>query len=145
MAAKNQNKSYLMVAIFSLLAGCLLAVYVFLRISGNKSTEVHKQPVQIADAYLTALKNADFESAYALCDTSLRRNIGNSLNLQVEIEGYHIQPLNWQYGATNTSDAQAELHGKMTFKDNGEGTFDLTLTEYKEGWKVSKYTLTRDS
>lgn len=122
-----------------------MAAYVYSRINASKTTAVYKQPVEVADAYLNALKKADYESAFALCDTSLQKKLGSTLNLQVETEGYHVQPFSWQYDTPDASGTQVDLHGQMTFRDAGEGTFDLMLTEYKEGWKISKYTLTRDS
>jgi hypothetical protein len=94
------------------------------------------QPVADAgDAYMSALRDSDFNKAFSLSSQSLQQEAGNAQGLQTALAAK--QPQSWTFTSRNINNNQGTLSGNATYKDGSTGTVDLVLVKEGNDWKVA--------
>lgn len=112
-------------------------------VGGAQEEEVYAT----GDAFLTALKDEDYDQAYALFVPELQQQIGDVADLQSMIQDNMAQPGEWEWTSyklsTGEGDVQtASLEGSLTYQEGREGAVTLTLVKIGEGWKLTSFNLT---
>lgn len=101
----------------------------------------------IGDAFLTALKEEDYDQAYAFFVPELQQQIGDVADLQSMIQDNMAQPDEWAWTSFKQSTGEggvqtASLEGSLTYLDEREGAVTLTLVKIGEEWKLTSFNLT---
>lgn len=134
------NKKILLIIAAVLLVLCLLCagIGVVAFVLGMGAT----QPVvDVGDQFMNALKNEDYNGAYALCAPSLQQELRNPQGLANLIRNARVQPTQWSYASRNIANNQGQLDGSVTFVNNREGTLQLVLTQVGGTWKIAGFRL----
>ena len=94
------------------------------------------QPVANAgDAYMTALRDGDYNKAFDLSAPSLQQEAGNAAGLEAALS--FKQPATWGFTSRNINNNDGSLSGTTTYKDGSTGTVDMALTKVGNDWKVT--------
>jgi hypothetical protein len=99
------------------------------------------------DAFLTALKDEDYDQAYALFVPELQQQIGEVADLQSMIQDNMAQPDEWEWTSFKQSTGEggvqtASLEASLTYLEGREGAVTLTLVKIGEEWKLTSFNLT---
>jgi hypothetical protein len=137
----DRKKILAVIAAISLVAGCCLMLILYPVLKGEDIFHPQPSPQQVGEAFFQALKEEDYDSAFAMCDATLRNELINPANFQYLIELYEYQPQDWEFQTRQVSANQMELSGKMDFKFHADGVFRLILRKYEDGWKISVFHL----
>lgn len=134
------NKKILLVLGAGLLVVCLVCVGVIgvafvLGLGATQSIS------DVGDAFMTALKNEDYSTAYNLCTPALQQELRNPQGLANLIRNANVRPMRWSYASRNVSNDQGQLEGSVTFVGNREGTLQLVLTQGGGTWKIAGFRL----
>ena len=94
------------------------------------------QPVVNAgDAYMSALRDGDYNKAFNLSTPALQQELGSADNLKAAVGSK--QPTSWNFTSRSIDNGQGSLSGTTTFTDGTNGTIDLGLSQVGNDWKVS--------
>lgn len=113
------------------------------QVGGAEEQEVYAT----GDAFLTALKDEDYDQAYALFVPELQQQIGDVADLQSMIQDSMAQPDEWEWTSFDLSAGEggvqtASLEGGLTFLEGREGAVTLTLVKIGEDWSLTSFNLT---
>ena len=102
---------------------------------------------QTGNDFMTALKEAQYETGYALLIPELQTEVGSAADLQKMIEGNQAQPKEWTFSSWNLStDANknntAKVEGAVTYQDGRQGAVTLELVKVGDAWKLMSFNLT---
>jgi hypothetical protein len=98
------------------------------------------QPVANAgDAYMTALRDADYNKAFDLSTPSLQQEAGNADGLKAALSSK--KPASWSFTSRNISNNQGSLSGTTSYADGTTGTVDMVLNQVGNDWKVAGISL----
>ena len=134
------NKKILLIIGGVALVLCLLCVFFFVVVFalGMGAT----QPTASAgEAFMSALKNGDYNQAYNLCTPALQRELGNARNLETRIKNGKAEPTAWSFTSRNVTNDTGQLEGSVTFTGNREGNVRLVLAQLGGEWKISGFDL----
>jgi hypothetical protein len=93
------------------------------------------QPVVDAgEAYLTALRDGDYSRAYDLSGPALQQEVGDAEGLQTRLGTRQLA--SWSVNSRNISNNQGSLEGTTTYTTGETGTFEMSLTQAGNDWKV---------
>jgi hypothetical protein len=94
------------------------------------------QPVVNAgDAYMSALRDGDYNKAFDLSTPALQQEVGSADNLKAAVGSK--QPTSWSFTSRSINNGQGSLSGTTTFTDGTNGTVDMGLSQVGNDWKVS--------
>ncbi len=138
----NRKTLLIIVAVVLGLCVCCAAVFIGIALTGGLTALGLTQPAADAgEAFMTALKNGNFDQAYGLCAPTLQRELGNARNLETRVKNAKVQPTAWSFSSRNVSGSEAQLDGSVTFVGNREGTVRLVLQQIGSEWKISGFNL----
>jgi hypothetical protein len=127
------------ISIFAILAFMLAA-------SGCGAVKSAQAFSQTGNDFMTDLKEAKYEAAYALFHQNLQSEVGSVAGLQKMIEDNNAQPKEWTFSSWNMStdadgNTTASSEGTVTFQDDRKGTVALELVKVGEAWKLLSFSL----
>jgi hypothetical protein len=98
------------------------------------------QPVVDAgNAFMTALRDGDYNKAYDLSAPVLQQDAGNVEGLQAALGTKPVA--SWSFNSRNISNNQGSLEGTTTYTDGSTGTVTMALTQVGKDWKVAGVSL----
>ena len=89
-----------------------------------------------ADAFLTAIKNDDFETAYALFSSEVQDEVGSAENFRQSFTRSNVGIKEWTVLSRNRENNTGEIGGNITYGDGYEGTFVIRLLDNGDGWRI---------
>jgi hypothetical protein len=95
--------------------------------------------VRVANAFMTALKEAEYASAYRLCSPELQAEAGGVGDFQAWIKDFGLQPLDWSFPARSVTDDMVQLAGTATFPGEQERLLEIVLVQVNGEWRVSGF------
>lgn len=127
----------------TLIALILLA----LTVSACGAVKAAQAFTKVGNDFMTALKDAKYETAYALFHPSLQEQAGTVAALQKMVEDNSIQPKDWSFSSVNaTTNADkvttAKLEGNVNYQDGRSGVVTLELVQEGEEWKIISFNFT---
>jgi hypothetical protein len=138
---KTMSRKFMLsiISIFAILAFVLAA-------GGCGAVKSAQAFSQTGTDFMTDLKEAKYEAAYALFHQNLQSEVGSVAGLQKMIEDNKAQPKEWAFSSWNMStDAEgnntAKTEGTVTFQDDRKGTVALELVKVGEEWKLLSFSL----
>ncbi len=106
------------------------------------SVFIFTQPItEAGSAFLNALRDEDYDAAYAKMTGALQNQIGSAERLRTLITEFNAEPSVWSISYRSSSDNTGELRGTIT-TDNGSN-HDLTLLLLREEgeWRIAAFNL----
>jgi hypothetical protein len=93
-----------------------------------------KPVVDGADAFMGALKDGQYEQAYARAAPSLQQEVGNAEGLAARIGPY--RPRGWSWTQRNLRNGLGGVAGRATWQGGNTGTAELELHQVNDEWRV---------
>jgi hypothetical protein len=93
--------------------------------------------VTAGDTFMTALKDGDFETAYAMGTPALREELGSPQRLE-ELFGAR-RPVSWSWWNRQIQNQTGSVAGRVTYTGGGESEVVLFLLAVAGDWKVSGF------
>lgn len=129
-------------------AGCgclvLIALLAFLFIGGGAALFSGLQaPVKVVDEYLQAATTGDFAKAY----TYLSQDLQKEVDLSGFSEFVKTHPENYEgidkatTSSVNINNNQADIRGKVIYKDGSSAPLEATLVKEGSFWKIRSITV----
>jgi hypothetical protein len=128
------------------LIGITVFIILGLIASGCSAVKSAQAFGQTGTDFMTDLKEAKYEAAYALFHENLQAEVGSVENLQKMIVDNQAQPKEWTFSSWNMStdadgNTTASSEGAVTFQDDRKGTVALELVKVGEEWKLLSFSL----
>ncbi|MCL6647081.1 MAG: DUF4864 domain-containing protein [Chloroflexi bacterium] len=95
----------------------------------------------VANEFMSALRDSDWQRAYALLDPRLQREVGTVAQFQQLIVRGRAQPQSWNWTRRNIDNDQATWGGSTTFTSGRRGTVELQLTRSSNTWRLIAFDL----
>jgi hypothetical protein len=97
--------------------------------------------VEVADAFMTAVKEADYAEAYELCDPELQAEFGSAEGLGTWMEERGIKPLIWHFLSRAERDDEIDLAGTGTFPADQVLAVKMVLVQVEGEWRVAGFSV----
>jgi hypothetical protein len=98
------------------------------------------QPVVDAgDAYMSALRDGNYNTAFNLSSQALKQEVGDAQGLQNALSAK--QPQSWTFTSRNINNGQGSLSGTASYKDGSNGTVNIALVKEGNNWVVDGISL----
>ncbi len=95
--------------------------------------------VRSGDDFMGALRDRQFERAYALTTPALQREVGDAARMGGSIGTY--QPADWSWSQRSIRNGVGRLEGSVTYSGERSGRVRLQLREVDGQWRVEAYSL----
>jgi hypothetical protein len=95
----------------------------------------------VANEFMSALRDNDWQRAYALLDPRLQREVGTVTQFQQLITRRQAQPQSWNWNRRHIDNDQATWGGSTTFTSGRRGTVELRLTRSDGTWRLVAFNL----
>ena len=96
----------------------------------------------VANAFVTALRDADYERAFELCDASLQDEFGSAADLEEWILSSGIEPVEWSFLQRDLVDETVQLFGNATFAGGQQASIEMVLVQVDGEWLVAGFHVT---
>ena len=93
--------------------------------------------VTAGDTFMTALKDGDFEAAYAMGTPELREELGSPQQLETLFGAR--RPESWSWWNRKIENQSGTVAGRVTYAGGGESEVTLFLLSVAGDWKVSGF------
>jgi hypothetical protein len=125
----------------------ITAIVLSLVLSACGAIEAAQAFTQVGNNFMTALKDGNYETAYALFHPNLQLEVGTAADLQNMIESNAAQPEDWSFSSVNaTTDADkvttATMEGSVNYQDGKTGVVTLELVQDGDAWTIISFNLT---
>jgi hypothetical protein len=94
----------------------------------------------VAEGFMQALSDGDYETAYNLMSPDLQNDFGNSVTEFANGARSVARPTRWNLQSFN-SDQGAEFAGTVDFDNNVTGDARLEVVNTVDGWRVDAFNL----
>ena len=95
--------------------------------------------VQSGDDFMGALRDRQFDRAYALSTPALQREVGDAARMGAAIGIY--QPAEWSWSTRSVRNGVGRLEGAVTYSGGRSGSVRLQLEQVDGQWRVVAYRL----
>jgi hypothetical protein len=95
--------------------------------------------VQSGDDFMAALRDRQFDRAYALTTPALQREVGDAARMGGSIGAY--QPAEWSWSQRSVRNGVGRLEGAVTYSGGRSGRARLQLQKVDGQWRVEAYSL----
>ncbi len=95
--------------------------------------------VQSGDDFMGALRDRQFDRAYALTTPALQREVGDAARMGASIGAY--QPTEWSWSQRSVRNSVGRLEGAVTYSAGRSGSVRLQLQQVDGQWRVEAYSL----
>jgi pimeloyl-ACP methyl ester carboxylesterase len=93
----------------------------------------------VANAFLTALQEGDYDRAYELCDPSLQDEFGGAADLEDWVLSNGIEPVEWSLPQRDLVGDTVEVFGTGTFAGNQQASIEMVLLQVDGEWLVAGF------
>ena len=132
------NKQWMRFLLVSALLALLFA-------SGCGAVDAGKDLADQGNAFMTALKDGDFQAAYDQMTPELQQEIGSVTDLQNMIVDNAATPTKWSLSSVNMSTEEGlnkgTLEGSVDYADGKSGTVNLEYVQQDGAWKMLSFSL----
>jgi len=95
--------------------------------------------VDVANAFMQALKDADYGAAYALCDPDLQAEFGTAADLGTWMTDSGIRPVEWIFPERNLAAEAVQVLGTGLFPGDQQATVEVVLVQVDGEWRVAGF------
>jgi hypothetical protein len=94
---------------------------------------------EVAGAFMTALRDADYATAYDLFAPDLQAEFGTADAVGEWMVSNGIEPLAWAFTTDNVDGETLQLLGTATFPDDLELELEMVLIQVEGEWRVAGF------
>jgi len=113
--------------------------------SGCGAVDAGKDLADQGSAFMTALKDGNFQAAYDQMTPELQQEIGSVEALQSMIVDNAATPSDWSFSGVNMSTEEGvntgTLDGSVNYADGKTGTVNLEYVQQDDAWKMLSFSL----
>lgn len=100
-------------------------------------TALTRPVVDVADAFMTALKDGDFARASGHTTPALQRETGGAGGFARGIGAY--RPATWSWSQRSIRNGVGRVSGSVTYQNGTNGSVRLTMSQIDDNWRVEGY------
>lgn len=93
--------------------------------------------VTASDGFMTALKEGNFEAAYAMATTPLQTELGGAQRIGVMFAT--ARPVTWSWASRSIRNGAGTVSGSVTYASGHQGTVIIFLLPEGDDWKISGF------
>lgn len=93
--------------------------------------------VTASDTFMTALKDGNFEAAYAMGTTPLQGELGSAQRLGAMFAT--VRPAAWSWSNRSIRNGAGTVSGSVTYTGGHQGTVIIFLLPEGDDWKISGF------
>jgi hypothetical protein len=98
------------------------------------------QPVvDVADAFMGALRDGDNNRAFQIAAPPLQRELGSAEQLGASIGAY--RPQDWSWSSRSIRNDRGNVSGSVTYQGGRTGTAQIRMSQVDGEWRVTAYRL----
>jgi hypothetical protein len=97
---------------------------------------------QVAEQFMTALRDGDWTKANALCDPALQQQVGGASGLQRLVSAGQARPTAWSFSHRNVTGDRAAFSGTGKVASGKNASVDLGLVKTGGDWKINSFNIT---
>jgi hypothetical protein len=117
-----------------------------LLLTGCSQLATTQAVINRCQAFMTALAEADYPVAFALCHPELQAKIGSASGLEDMLEGDRALPREWTFTSWKQTSRpeqgkSARVSGSLTYRDGLPGAVTLELIETGDTWQITHFAL----
>lgn len=119
--------------------GCgtlLLLLALCLIVAGGSALVLTGGVTDAGNAFMSALRDGDYDTAYTLASPTLQADLGSADALQGGIERGQVIPTDWSFSSRNRNNNEGDLSGSVTFASGSDGRVALRLVRIDSEWRV---------
>ena len=113
--------------------------------SGCGAVDAGKALADQGNAFMTDLKDGNFQAAYDMMTAELQQEIGSVESLGSMIVDNAATPAEWSFNAVNMSTQEGvntgTLDGSVDYADGKSGTVNLEFVQDGDAWKMLSFSL----
>lgn len=93
--------------------------------------------VTASDAFMTALKDGDFESAFEMGTPELRAELGNADRLGAMFAA--TRPVSWSWSTRRIRNGTGSVSGSVVYGSGRDGDVAIFLLPEGDNWRISGF------
>ena len=102
--------------------------------------ELLAQPAaNVGHAFMKALKNGNYDRAFALCDPDLQEEFGSTADMEEWLVASDIAPVEWSFPERNIFPDRVQVLGLVTLEGDREAIVELLLVDVDDEWRVAGF------
>jgi hypothetical protein len=136
----NKKIVLLIGAVVAILAVCVCVIVVIVGLGLAGGVSLTQPIADVGEKFMQSLKVADYNTAFGLCDPSLKTELGSAQGLKKLVDSGKAQPTKWNFTSRNIENNQGHIDGTVTML-GGEGTLSLDFIKVGSDWKVVGFDL----
>lgn len=121
-------------ALMLLFALCLIIV-------GGSALVLTGDVRDTGEAFMIALRDQDYDAAFALTSPTLQADLGSSDALRGGIERGQVVPAEWSFTSHNRNNNEGDLNGSVIFASGVEGRVEISFVLVDSEWRVEAINL----
>ncbi len=134
------NKKIVVIVVVGILALCICGFIAIIGIGLVGGIGMTQPVADVGEKFMQSLKTGDYDTAFALCDPSLQKELGNAQGLKQMVEAGKAQPVKWSFDTRNMQNNQGHMEGAVTMQ-GGEGVVTMDFVKSGSDWKVIGFDL----
>ena len=134
----------IIIGLVGLLFLCVCGCVAIFAVTGGAIGTIFSQvaaPAGVGAQFMGNVIAGDYNAAYDLCGSSLKRELGSAANLGKRISDARAKPVSFVPSSTNLNNDRLEMSGTATFDGGRNGTFELVIEKDGNDWKVTGFNL----
>lgn len=93
--------------------------------------------VTASDTFMTALKDGNFDGAYAMGTPALQQELGSGKRIG---EMFAVaRPVSWSWSSRSIRNGSGHVSGSVTYSTGSNGDVAIFLLPEGDGWKISGF------
>jgi len=133
----NKKVILIIVGVGALLCVCAIVGVVLF---GGAIFATTQPAVDVGDKFMQALKDENYDAAFATFHPALQQKVGNAQGLKRLIENGKAHPTKWGFSSRNVNNDSASLEGTVSMT-GGEGVLSIELLKTADSWKITSFNL----
>jgi hypothetical protein len=136
-AKSNKTRNVVLIVIGVILASCIVFGASMFGVVMNAT-----QPVVTAgDAFMTALKDGNYDRAYALSSSGLQQKLQDAQGFRRTLNVSRLPLKSWSFSSRSINNAEGHVAGSGELEDGRTVSIDLQLEQTGDDWKVSAFNI----
>jgi hypothetical protein len=115
-----------------LLIVCVVGVGLLVTFVFNQTQPV----VNAGDAFMSALRDGNYDKAFDLCTTSVQQEVTDAKGLEDVFSSF--QPASWNFTSRSIDNNVGKLDGTVSYKKGDTGSVHIETEKVGEAWKISQ-------
>lgn len=117
----------------------LLAVAAFVAVLLTAVFSITRPVVDSAETFMSALRDGNYETAYARLTPALQAELGSAQQMQQRFAP--LRPVSWSWSSRRIVNGIGEVQGTATYAGGGSSQAGMQLEKVGDEWRVTWFRL----